>query len=118
MVLGFYVTLQAKTDDGANSGSVSLQISGSNLGTIYLAMILADNLRQSEMPVYTTTESGMFDKLNNAYTFRGISGLTPLKILDATTTIKLRITDNASATTCYIKDVTIDVIYVESFTED
>jgi hypothetical protein len=112
-------------------GNVGLKINGTNFGTkyamsykksyyttqtantvgeCYLFTTEPSSGNQSECPTRTSETS------YTSTSFNGFSILKPFKILDASTTFTLRA--HRDATSITLKNVEIEVIYVENFEED
>ena len=117
LVLGFYVTATVQ-EEGANGAFVSLQISGTSLGTKYLALLnLVVGGTAALGAAIDTVENPLFTQNNNASNSFFAGYFTPLKIQDAATTLTIRLKSGASGT-AHVRDVTIDVLYFEVFKED
>ena len=118
MIIGFEVEMDLKeTSDRADT---NLQISGSNLGTKYLiADEMRDNAGNFSVAILSSTENNLLSNNTGSYvTFRA-NQYTPLKILDTSTTLTIRIkTESGSGGTASIQNVVVDVLYIEAFKED
>jgi hypothetical protein len=129
LVLAVNVILQMKVN--SSYGNVGLKINGTNFGTkyamsykksfhttqtantvgeCYLFTTEPSSGNQSECPTRTSETS------YTSTSFNGFSILKPFKILDASTTFTLRA--HRDATSITLKNVEIEVIYVENFEED
>ena len=67
-------------------------------------------------PTIDSTEVTLFEEASSSFIIKGASGFTPLKILDSSTTLTIRI--RTSSGTGTIKNVELDVLYMEVFKED
>ncbi len=113
LVIGFFVKMDIKSSSG--TGNADVKLSGTNLGAIYLIATSNWHDNASKTATIDSTENPLVNNNTSSYEKTAASGFTPLKILDATTTLTVRI--NATGTTS-LKNVIIDVVYVESFIED
>lgn len=122
LILGMYLTLELRDDSATQAGSMGLQVSGTNFGTKYLTARLmeTDNTQTYITADFTTTESQLFScgAPSVGYAPFAISAFLPIKVLDSTMTFKPRIKLGGGTGTTYIKNVTLDIIYVERFKED
>lgn len=122
LIIGFYLTTQLANTTGTHNMDANVQLSGTSLGTQYLRRVegtfSGTTYRDGGLTIDTTegllltTNTG-----NNVYALFSANGFVPLKILDASTTIKLRFR-RTSAGEGFLKNVELDVIYVEIFKED
>lgn len=97
-------------------GGVCIKISGTNLGTKY---VKSETMRQISgdntfWPVISETEDVMVGVNSDNYRYVTTSCTKPLKILDSSTTFMVRLYGKTTA----LKDVIVEVIYVENFEED
>ena len=116
LILGFYISINLSGSGGTKTVSTSLELEGTNLGTVFLGLHKAQ--ANAELTLFiTSTETTLLSHLNTAYVLQHVSGFTPLKILDASTTLKVRM-KSSDGTSLSIKDVAIDVIYIGRFIED
>ena len=116
--------IKQSTSDWVRS---TLKISGSNFGTKYLTGKYAlyssatgsiDNYEVclNSTEVLTGSYPELITNLGSTYRPFIASLVTPFEILDASTTLTVRLA--ADSGTGYVQNVTVTVIYVESFTED
>ncbi len=117
IVTGFFVNSELKNAGGGTFASMTLKINGTNLGVKYLerAILLEGStgtvtLKDSELSLFATLGA------STGFSEHAASGFTPLKILDASTTLTVRIKASGSITT--LKNVTVDVLYIKAFKED
>lgn len=135
LILGVYVTCQINSNgSGWNTqqASMNLKFTGTNLGTKYLigginynSRILVDwqdnDTKRSavaKMPYWADTENALITVFSNGYANSAASGMTPLKVLDSSTTITVRQRISDSTKTAGIKNIIVDIIYVPQFKED
>lgn len=115
IVLGFFTKIELTTSNG--EVGANLQISGTNLGTTYLRRWQSiQGIGHVNSITLNSTESDLINTTGGSTNFLN-AGFTPLKILDASTTLKIRF-QSSSATTATLKSATVDVIYIEVFKED
>lgn len=107
---------QLKSQGSSYAGQVCIKLDGTNLGTKY---IVYENMAQitgndTFVPMYSSSESALLIVFNENYTYVTASITQPLKVLDASTTFMVRLNGQTTA----LKNVVIEVIYVENFEED
>ena len=119
MVVGFFVECAVKDSGSGDNCSVNIKINGTNLGTKFLVVKNLDDQEQTQSVGISSTETDLFTSsaTGTAYTDHSAAGFTPLKILDTSTTLTVRILSSGGSTG-NVKDVTIDVLYTEVFKED
>ena len=126
LIIGVIVSCQLKNSVGGGIGGnyayFDLKFTGTNLGTKYLHMVS----QQHGTPTYA---DNIFDSNASSTTYFLMAGITssyvtsyqnislPIKILDASTTIRGRLAGEA-ATTGYQQSLTLDIIYVPVYNED
>ena len=115
LIIGFYLNAELTDSAATDTVSINIKITGTNLGTIY-AVTRASASATSQQPVLDGSESGLIS--TNVYAYGKVTAMIPaFKILDASTTLTIRGYGNG-ANAAYVKNITIDVIYVEKFKED
>ncbi len=122
IVFGFYVVMELKNGSSTGSAIANVKISGSNLGTVYLIRnpsFYSGNTPLGSGIFLNSTEDALLSTNTAGATYVKVaaSGLTPLKILDASTTLTIRIAIGTDGT-ANMKNVAIDVLYSEVFKED
>ena len=120
LLLGFNIKADLKNESNSQSSQICLEIEGSNLGTLFLVSLISTQGTDpsiSNLDI-STSEAVLFlsNSVNTNYLSLGAVGGTPLKILDTSTTIKVRL--RSSSGDAFVKNVTIDVVYVNNFSED
>ena len=107
---------QLKSPGPSFLGQICLKLSGTNLGTIYAInkYIYLSSGQISYTPSYDSSERFLVGISGDSYQKFAASITQPLKVLDANTTFMVRLYGQTTA----LKDVEIEVIYVENFEED
>lgn len=122
LIIGINVYAELKHSSASGYSYISLKINGTNLGTNYLNTNQKyfskgpTETQYHRSPSLDTSEGDLFYVYGSSYEKMEISYYKPIKVLDATTTFLVR--KSASGSTGYLKNVVIEVIYVENFEED
>ncbi len=122
LIIGINYVATIKNSDSTRQTRTNLKISGTNLGTYYcisnLVYLYKGSSTETISPTISTTETGLFSNYGDTYRVFSANINKPLKILDNTTTFTVKLQTTASGNTAYIKDVVIEVIYIENYEED
>lgn len=119
LILGIYLQTQLKTDNASHIASACLKITGSNLGTKYLSSVsLRTGADESKDCGLVDTEAALVISHSTSYATCGASAFIPLKLLDATTTFQVRIHIADAGATVSIDETSIEIVYVNTFTDD
>lgn len=122
LIIGISLKCEIRHDDGAGQVGMSLKINGSNLGTKHFssgANRSTGAVEDTEEPFILSTETSLCVFKGAGGSFKEVVANTSksLKVLDASTTLTIRLQSQAGGQV-RIKNVEIEVIYVDSFTED
>ncbi len=120
LILGVYFTCKLKTSDGSYNTSCNIKITGSNFGTKYLTSAFMRSVTPeiNYLSYLNTSENILFYSDAEGYQTFSTASFIPIKVLDTSTTFTIRIQiENASAT-AYVDDVTLDIMYLNAYTED
>jgi hypothetical protein len=117
LIIGFYLNFEMKGTNPSYDNEMNLKISGTNLGDYFLINKFANELDRTNQPSLDTVEGRLCFTNDTTYQDFAATGFTPLNVLDATTTINVRGKANPSSGTV-LRNVTLDVVYINSFTED
>lgn len=123
LIIGINYKCEMKKASGTTSSITRLKINGTNLGTTY---VVSNNSFLDQTNQLTTAElnnsadnSIFLMRTDSTNYMRATSSLTePLKILDTTTTFTIQLATQYVTGPSYLKNVVIEVIYIESFVED
>ncbi|MDD2260254.1 MAG: hypothetical protein PHO87_04570 [Acholeplasmataceae bacterium] len=123
LIIGINIMATIRTIVSDNStATANLKINGTNLGTYYCISggIYLVSGASTPTPSFaiTTDNSYLFLNNNDVYLVFSANINKPLKLLDTTTTFTIQLRTSSSSYTAYIKDVAIEVIYVENVEED
>lgn len=121
-VMSMRVKCELKISNSANRGQMILKLAGTNLGTIYLDNSdWYDNATGANTTIstkFSSSASALFVTDDTAYITLQVMTATSLEILDASTTLTVAIRTSDSAQTVSVKNVEVDMIYVEDFSEE
>lgn len=126
MIIGITVKAELNHDNAGDLVEASLKINGTNLGTVFLSnrnnTILAKHggINHTDATPYIDTSEArlMGNQTGTAYAFFFGQAFSPLKVLDASTTFTMRLRSVNGLGTVRMRNVTIEVLYIEGFTED
>lgn len=117
LIIGLYLSAEVRSStEDSKAALINLQFSGSNLGTVYL---IGQKMSQKNYQVqsqWSTSEDTLVYCVHASYIPWGCVG-TDLKLLDASTTIKVRLQQQGGGD-AYVQNVTLDILYVKQFVED
>lgn len=117
IMTGFFLTIDISASQTTTvTSSVNIQLNGSNLGTQYFRLITNNNISTNSTEGALIIHTGN-DSNTNFFPYN-VSSFIPLKLLDASTTLKIRVIQSSASTDGKIKNVVLDVIYTEVFKED
>lgn len=124
MIMGIRFVCEAKSSNTSGIMGACLKISGTTLGTTYLASRADDGsgyehrtmnrgtgTASTLIPRYVATELSLIETNNTAYYEFGSAHFVPLLLPDATTTIQIRFKISNASYTAYIKNMVVEVIY-------
>lgn len=122
LIIGINITASLKHTNNNGHSRIGLKISGTNLGNLYGVsndiFLYRFESAYSLSNTITTVESFLLSSYGTNYKVVSTHLNKSIKVLDANTTFTLRLSSGSSTESAYIKDVVIEVIYVESFVED
>ena len=119
MVLGVTITAEMKNSDANQTASATLKISGTNLGTKYVTMGSARHLGAASYSAFLVGSVGsLVSVTDNSYQVVVAAGSPILKCLDASTTFMVQFMTSDGTDTAYIKNMIVEIVYVNRFTED
>lgn len=115
LILAIYVDWELKAVGAV--GRYNLKMSGTNLGNKYIGARIWTT--GEVLPALEDSEPIFASKADAASYAVYHAHLTPLlKLLDETTTFKIRFKIDLGTETVYVKNITVTVVYVDGFTED
>ena len=117
MIVGIYFKC-AFRNTGSADANVSLKINGTNLGSVYF--VASKNVEGGNGTVKISTSEAAIFNLNNvtSYSDYSVSFAPLLKLLDATTSVTIRIQTSVGGETVLIDEVDIRIVYVDGFIDD
>ena len=123
LILGITVKWDLKADIIGNDARTTVKINGTNLGTVYLVGVAsrydAATVTRYDV-VIASTELELLSRTpdnTTAYITLYAANFAPLKILDATTNLTVRLGSTAG-TQVRVRNVEITVIYVDVFNDN
>ena len=115
--MGIYFKCEIKTDTG-DIGHVDLKLDGTNLGSKFIiGGIMTEGDGASES-IISSSDNPLFTKNSPNYVENSISSFIPLKVLDDTTTITVRLHKAVGSNDFFIKNIEIEVVYIPFFIDD
>lgn len=127
LIIGINILHSTKSNESNQHAYTILKISGTNLGTMYISgtnsrdveSITSNTSNNSVAIVTSNTDQWLSRKYNDSYRVFSTHFNKPIKILDTNTTFLFQIHSGVTGSTrALIKDVVVEVIYVENFEED
>lgn len=124
MVIGITLTADIKSSNDGFFTAAGLKVNGTNLGTKYYTSAVQhriDNDFNNYSPTFSSTENTVGLVSTDATTYEASSAgslFIPFKVLDASTTITVRLRAHDGTKTGYIKNVVLDVYYFKVYAED
>lgn len=125
LILNGFLKCALRAGNNSTVSQISLEFSGTTLTTQYAVSTASIRSSGGTIEGYcvglNTTESPLFswsESVGNVYSPNlYFSFPIPLQLTDTSTTIKVRL-KSSSGTNVDVKDVTLDIIYVDGYVED
>lgn len=122
MIIGMKIEAELSNNSNGNNTDLNLKLSGSNLGTLYVVSRIMDEAPSTAptiplqiIALHTSEATLLVMDTGTSFVKRFGTGYIPLKILDASTTLTVRFQGTGNGS---IKNVVVDVMYIEVFKED